>query len=334
MQGIGDAVLSAQLDAFLEHEKAAVTAQGYQTLAKLARDFARYLEESELSVRELGIEEALSYQVKLSTVMSRNGRPYNAGTINNHLKAARRFIDYLVKEGELHTNPFREIRRVKVGEHVSENALTVEQMGRLLGALSRFDEAGPLWKRRKVYRVHVAAEMMYSGGLRSSELAVLEPGDLDLRARTMWIRSGQSGRSGEGRTAFLTRYASEVVAEYLRLRPLLFGDYERGYAHTLFGAGHGRLTAVINEVLGETCAREGLPMVTSYGFRTSLGAHLVESGCDLRHVQLVVGFRHLGSTQTYLRRTKESLKAVVDAAHPRSSWEGKREGTISEGDRP
>ena len=86
---------------------------------------------------------------------------------------------------------------------------------------------------------------------------------------------------------------------------------------------NGRLTAVINEVLAEKCARLELPMITSYGFRTSLGAHLVEAGCDLRHVQLLLGFRNLGSTQVYLRRCKESLKQAVDAAHPRSTWEAR-----------
>ena len=193
-------------------------------------------------------------------------------------------------------------------------------MGKLLEELAHFDEARPWWKAYKTYRVHVAAELMYSCGLRAAEAAALESADLDLRARTVWVRSG---RSGQGRTAFLSSYAAGVLEEYLPRRDLVFHDYERKYAHTLFGAGYGRLTAVINEVLAETCAHLQLPMITSYGFRTSLGAHLVEAGCDLRHVQLLLGFRNLGSTQTYLRRCKESLKVVVDAAHPRSTWEAK-----------
>jgi site-specific recombinase XerD len=317
------ALLDAQLASFLAEEKANVTEQGYQSIRTLVRQFAAWLENEELDAREVGLSEALGYQVKLSTMIAATGRPYGAGTINNHLKAARRFYDWLVKEGVVHTNPFRSMRRVRVGEHLSENALSVEEMGRLLAALSRFDEVSPLWKKRKVYRVHVAAELMYAAGLRPSEVAGIEPGDLDLAARTVWVRAGQSGRSGQGRTAFLTSYAVDVLEEYVKRRPVLFGDYERGYSHTLFGAGCARLRSVINEVLAETCAKEGLPMITSYGFRTSLGAHLVESGCDLRHVQLLVGFRSLGSTQTYLRRTKESLKAVVDATHPRGTWEAK-----------
>jgi site-specific recombinase XerD len=312
--------LRAQIEAFLGEEKEKVTKQGYEAIKQLARGVGQWLDEEELSPEETGVSEALRYQAKLATVYSSKGRPYGAGTINNHLKAARRFFDYLVKEGVVHTNPFRELRRVKVGEHLSENALTVEEMGKLLAALSRFDEATHWWKRLKTYRVHVAAELMYSCGLRASEAAALEPADLDLAAQTVWVRSG---RSGEGRTAFLSEYAAAVLERYVKRRALLFQDYERPCAHTLFGAGYARLTSVINEVLAQACVACGLPMITSYGFRTSLGAHLVEAGCDLRHVQLLLGFRNLGSTQTYLKRCKESLKAAVDAAHPRGSWEAR-----------
>ena len=312
--------LAAHIEAFLAQEKAKVTEQGYVSIQQLVRQVGLWLDEEELDLEEVGISEALRFQVRLSTMTAATGRPYSAGTVNNHLKAARRFFDHLVKQGVIRTNPFREIRRVRVGEHLSENALTVEQMGKLLEALARFDEATPWWKRLKTYRVHVAAELMYSCGLRASETAALEVADLDLRARMVWVRSG---RSGQGRMSFLSSYAATVLEEYLPRRLLVFHDYERNYAHTLFGAGYARLTAVINEVLAETCANLQLPMITSYGFRTSLGAHLVESGCDLRHVQLLLGFRNLGSTEVYLKRCKESLKAAVDAAHPRSTWETK-----------
>lgn len=320
MEGIFDERLGAELESFLAEEKPKVSVQGYETICKLARAFCTWLEEEELEIGEVGLDEALRYQVKLSTALSKNGKPYNAGTINNHLKAARRFYDYLTKEGLVKTNPFRALRRVKVGEHLSENSLSVEEMGRLLAALSHFDEESPRWKALKTYRVHVAAELMYSCGLHASEAAAIEPGDLDLDTRTVWVRSG---RSGQGRTAFLNCYAAGVLAEYLKVRPLLLGEHERGSGHTLFGTGHARLTVVINEVLAQVCAQEGLPMITSYGFRTSLGAHLTQGGCDLRHVQLLVGFQNLGSTRTYLRRDKESLRAAVDAAHPRGTWEAK-----------
>lgn len=315
--------LAGTIEAFLAEEKPKVTIQGFQSIRQLMRQLASYLDKEELGPEDVGIGEALRYQARLSTMKAQTGRPYGAGTVNNHLKAARRFFDYLVRTGAIRTNPFREIRRVRVGEHLSENALTVEEMGKLLEALARFDEEKPWWKALKTYRVHVAAELMYSAGLRAAEAAAIELADLDLSARTVWVRASQSGRSGAGRTAFLSSYAAAVLERYLERRELVFHDYERLYSHTLFGAGHGRLTAVINEVLAETCSRLEIPMITSYGFRTSLGAHLVEAGCDLRHVQLLLGFRNLGSTEVYLKRCKESLKQAVDAAHPRSTWEAR-----------
>ena len=138
-----------------------------------------------------------------------------------------------------------------------------------------------------------------------------QPGSIALPEEPAAKSRGVSGPGGD-------RSLIEALAN-----SKVFHDYERNYGHTLFGAGYARLTAVINEVLAEHCTRLGLSMITSYGFRTSLGAHLVEAGCDLRHVQLLLGFRNLGSTQVYLRRCKESLKAVVDAAHPRATWVAK-----------
>jgi site-specific recombinase XerD len=308
------------VEAFLAEEKAKVTPQGYQSVQKLAWKVVAWLEAAELEPEAVGIQEALAWQYVLSTQKKNDGRLYQAGTINNHLKAARRVFDYLVKTGIVHTNPFRDLRRVKVGQHLSENALTVPQMASLLEALGRFDECSPWWNRLKVYRVHVVAELMYSAGLHASEAAALEVADVDLVARTVWVRTG---RNGQGRTGFLTSYAAEVLAQYLQIRPALFHNYQRTHGHALFGTSYLRLTQVINQVLAETCARLKIPMITSYGLRTSLGVHMVEAGCDLRHVQILLGLRSLGSTQAYLKRCKESLRQVVDAAHPRSTWEAR-----------
>lgn len=313
--------LAAQIEAFLADEKPKVTQQGYASIQDLAWRVGAWLGEAELEPADVGMGEALAWQAQLATRRGADGRPLRAGTINNYLKAGRRFFDYLVKTGQIHTNPFRALRRVKVGEELRDNALTVEQMGQLLGELARFDEKTPWWKRLKYYRVHVAAELMYSAGLRVSEAAALEVADVNLEERTVWVRTG---RNGNGRTGFLTSYAAQVVRHYLGQRATLFHDYQRDHNHTLFGTGYGRLNQVVNQVLAEACTALKLPMITSYGFRTSLGVHMVEAGCDLRHVQILLGLQALGSTQTFLRRTKESLRQAVDAAHPRSSWEARK----------
>ena len=310
--------LNAELAAFLASERDKVSPQGFLAITKLVKSVGTWLRELESSPDEVGIADALAWQCQLVVTRKADGKLLAPGTVNNHLKAAKRFFDYLVYRDFCSTNPFRELRRVKVGDHLSDNALTVEDMGKLLDGLGRFNEPGPWWIKRKAYRVHVIAELLYATGMRPSEAAALEPRDLDLVAQTVWIRSG---KNGQGRSAFLTSYATAVLTQYLPRRVHLFGSYERQYAHTLFGAGAARLASVVNEVLATTTSRLGLPLITSYGFRTSLGAHLVEAGCDLRHVQLLVGLRTLGSTQSYVRRTKASLRHAVDGAHPRANWE-------------
>ena len=142
--------LADQIAAFLADQKPKVTEQGYSSIEKLVRQVGAWLAEAELEPAQVGIGETLAWQAKLATRRGASGRPLAAGTINNHLKAARRFFDYLVKTDQMDTNPLRALRRVKVGEHLSDNALTVEQMGKLLEGLARFDELTPMVETRQI----------------------------------------------------------------------------------------------------------------------------------------------------------------------------------------
>jgi len=58
-------------------------------------------------------------------------------------------------------------------------------------------------------------------------------------------------------------------------------------------------------------------VITSHGFRHSLGTHLLRSGCDMRHIQVILGHEALSTTQIYTKVDKEDLKKSLDAFHPR-----------------
>lgn len=307
---------------FLVVEKSKCTDLGYRALAKNMKWIEGFLFEKEWSVRDVGMREGLEFQNWLSVLKGKSGKPVQAGTMNNRIQAARRFFDYLLSQDVIKTNPFRELRQAKVGQRVSDNVLTQEQMGRLLNALGRFDEEKHWSTRKAFYRVHVAAELMYSVGLRAIEAASLEPEDIDLDSRGVRVRSG---RAGYERIGFLTDYAAFVVKKYLEKRKQIFGAHQRVREHTFFGVCSIRLIQVMNQVLAKVCVREKIPVITSDGLRASLGVHLLETDCDLRHVQLIVGYRSLGSTQVFLKNSKNRLRAVMESAHPRAKWEEKSE---------
>jgi integrase/recombinase XerD len=126
------------------------------------------------------------------------------------------------------------------------------------------------------------------------------------------------GKGGKARTAFLTGYACEVMERYLaRGRSLVLGRYPRRHGATLFGADKARVADVVNAELRELCESLEIPVITSHGFRHSLGTHLLRSGADMRHIQAILGHEALQTTQVYTRVDKDDLKRSLDAFHPR-----------------
>ncbi len=302
-------------EAFLESERATVSAQGFATLSGIARRVLRWFDDEELDPCEASICDAVRYQSWLSGRVTAEGSPIATGTMHNYLKVARRFYDWMVRTERVKTNPFAELRYPRVPEHLSRNVLSEAQMACLLRELGRFDELSIWYERERRYRVHVIAEFLYATGLRIAEACSLTEGNLDLEHRLVYVPSGKGGRP---RTAFLTGYAAAVMEKYLAVgRAVIMHQFTRDHAHTLFGANKARVAEVVNGELCRVCTALELPIMTSHGFRHSLGTHLLRSGADMRHIQAILGHEALATTQIYTRVDKEDLKKSLDEHHPR-----------------
>ena len=301
---------------FLAQQRPLVSKQGYTSLEGLTRRVLAWFEAQELDPVEIGIGEAVHYQAWLAERLDNEGKPYATGTVHNFLKVARRLFDWMVTTEQRTTNPFRELRYPRLVKHLSRNVLTEAQMGRLLAELARWDELPVWWERERRYRVHVIGEFLYSTGLRIAEACSLTAENLDLPGRLVWVPSGKGGKP---RTAFLNAYAAEVMGQYLTVgRAAIVHRHNRIInGGTLFGADKGRVAQVVNQELEAVCRALELPVITSHGFRHSLGTHLLRSGCDMRHIQVILGHEALGTTQIYTRVDKDDLKRSLDDYHPR-----------------
>jgi integrase/recombinase XerD len=312
-------VLSAEYadlyDQFLESEKPRVSVQGFTSLSGLARRMLRWFDAEDIRLTEVSIREAVRYQSYLSELHTKEGSPVTTGTMQNYIKVARRFFRYLVETELIKTNPFAEVSYPRSAEHLSRNVLSEVQMNCLLGELLRFDELPTQRARLRRYRTHVIAEFLYASGLRIAEAASLVEANLDLEHRQIYLPEGKGGKA---RTAFLTGYASDVMKAYLaRGRETVLGGYERTHGDTLFGANKARVAAVVNAELKAVCTALKIPVITTHGFRHSLGTHLLRSGCDMRHIQVILGHEALQTTQIYTKVDKDDLKRSLDAFHPR-----------------
>ncbi len=313
-------------DSFLAYQKSRVSVQGYEKLVDRTRRVLRWFEGEELLLEEVTIRDAVRYQASCSELVTRTGTPVATGTVINYLKVARSLFAWLVETERMKTNPFSELPYPKAPEHLSRNVLTEAQMGCLLSHLARFDELPNPLARIRRYRVHVVAEFLYATGLRIAEAASLIDANLDLASRLIYLPEGKGGKA---RTAFLSGYAADVMAHYLsRGREAVFAHYPREHGGTIFGANKGRLAEVVNQELRAVCAELEIPVITSHGFRHSLGTHLLRAGCDMRHIQAILGHESLATTQIYTKVDKDDLKRSLDAFHPRKWREVRNSSAI------
>jgi len=291
------------------------TVQGLLGLRTRVPKFFTFLEDKGLQAHEVGIREAQDYQGWLIDTGKINGGRYSPKTVNAFLVSATNFYEYLKREGLAASNPFKEIKKMRIDRKLPRNLLKEDEMNSFLEKLSQFDD-GPKNLKTKItrYRVHVVAELMYATGLRISEVANLKAEDIDFTKGTLTVREGKGGKS---RTAWMNDYAKEVLRLYVeQMRELVFSEWNRRN-NTLFGTSWQTFEKLINSVLKETSRGLGFKAFTSHGFRHAVGYHLLRAGCNIRYIQEILGHKLLRNTEIYTQVDKEDLRKVLDTCHPR-----------------
>jgi site-specific recombinase XerD len=305
-------------DGFLAYQKPRTADITLYNLKSRAYLIIKWFEEQETALEEASVQDALRYKEELNEAVTAEGKQFNAGTVNNFLATARILFEYLVISERRLSNPFKEIPFLSQPFRLCRNYLTETQMLRLLSKLMRFDEAKDMQSKRRRYRVHVIAEILYATGLRQHELALVQEKHIDLCARTIFIPCGKGELS---RTVFLTGFAVDVLERYLaKGRAAAMPWYKiSNNSEYVFGS---HIEKTVKRELLRMCKELELPVITCHGFRHSLGTHLLRAGCDIRHIQVLLGHQNISSTVTYTHLDKDDLKKSLDAYHPRQ-WKAK-----------
>jgi integrase/recombinase XerC len=153
-------------------------------------------------------------------------------------------------------------------------------------------------------------EVLYGSGLRVAELCSLDDGDLDLaRARaTVW------GKGGKQRVVPLSEPAVEALRGWLAARSDLVGPESPDGAVFLNRRGRRLTPRDVRRVLDR---RADVP-THPHALRHTFATHLLDGGADLRAVQELLGHADLSTTQRYTHVSRERLRKVYDATHPRA----------------
>ena len=307
---------SIMLNCFIEDERLRGKRESYlKGLKNRVPKLFEYLNDNDINLNAVKITDALSFQKHLIENRSKSGARLKNISINCIVNAAVTFYNYLKREGIISVNPFKEIRRMRENRRLPRNVLKEKDMSRFLTVLSEFEKEKGLKKQIRRYRVSVIAELMYSTGLRISEVTKLKPTDIDFDRGVVNVVDGKGGKS---RIAFLNDYAKEVLKIYISdLRDVISNEWNSRNDALLFGIKSGWLEKTVNLVLKEVLNSLNLPVITSHAFRHAVGFHLLRAGSDIRYIQALLGHSRLKTTEVYTKVEKEDLKRIIDKFHPR-----------------
>jgi site-specific recombinase XerD len=291
------------------------TEQGFESTVRGVRKVIVYAESLNCMIWEISIREAQRFQGWLIETGRNDGKPYKEKTILSFLNSAISFYEFLCRRSRVPSNPFKEIRRIRVPRELPKDLLKEDEMQQLLDELARYDKETHLARMITRYRTHVIAELQYATGMRISEVARLKVGDVDYEKGIVHIK----GKGKREQIGFLNPYVSRILKIYKdRMRSLLFSELNDKNGNLLFGITRQGLGEVVNATLHKAAKKCGYKGFTSHKFRHCMGYHLLRAGCNIRYIQQLLGHKQLRTTEVYTRVDKESLKAVLHRCHPRN----------------
>ncbi|NIA06045.1 MAG: tyrosine recombinase XerC [Actinobacteria bacterium] len=283
---------------FLDTEQASSTSQHSFESGGTATAVAMEVRAEILSVTAATIREFL--------VMLHN-RNYSRATTARKLATLRSFYKFLVRRGYLQSSPVAVIRTPKQEKRLPK-FLEAEQIEALFAAPDRTTLLG--------LRDWAMLEVMYSTGVRVSELVGLDVTDVDFDEAILHIR----GKGRRERLSPVGQQALEAIRQYLTKR----GQPKPGESvdqQALFvnKSGQRLSTRSVRRKLDKYLAQANLdPSISPHTLRHTFATHMLNRGADLRSVQELLGHRSLSTTQVYTHLTTGRLKEVYDKAHPRS----------------
>lgn len=299
---------------FLEHleveaGRSKKTVENYRLyLERFAEIALEVSGKDELKPEDITKEVLRKYRIRLNRYGSENGaEDLKAITQAYHLIALRGFLKYLAKRDIKSLNPsLVELPRVH-REQVT--FLHYDEVEEMLEQIDTSSESG--------LRDRAIIELLYSGGLRVSELVGLNRDSINLERREFMVR----GKGSKDRPIFISEACADRVADYLDARtdslPALFLNNSRNTQAVDTSGDYRRITARSVERIVEKYARlAGITKhVSPHTLRHSFATDLLMNGADLRSVQSMLGHADISTTQIYTHVTDAHLREVHEKFH-------------------
>jgi integrase/recombinase XerC len=236
-----------------------------------------------------------------------NQQDYSKSTTARKLATLRSFYKFCLRRGYVPSNPLTSIRTPKQDKRLPKYL----ELDQILKLLQTPDDTTLLGSRDRAM-----LEVMFSTGVRVSELVDLRISDVDFMGESIRVR----GKGRKERISPVSPSALSALRKYIEIRKhdARAGQFD---PDTLFINKHGRRlsTRSVRRKLDKYLLEAGLdPSVSPHTLRHSFATHMLNNGADLRSVQELLGHQSISTTQAYTQLTTRKLKESYDQAHPRS----------------
>jgi len=279
--------------------------------SKTAENYRLYLDRfvefsGDIAVEKITTETVRKYRLWLNRHHNERGDDLATITQSYHLIALRGFLKYLSERDIASLSPDK-VKLPKVSRK-QVTFLHFDEVTRLIDAIDTSGEEGQ--------RDRAIVELLFSSGLRVSELVALNRDHINTKRREFMVR----GKGQKDRPVFVSQTAAEYVNEYLAMRldnlAPLFLSYSRNNISSRTG-DYRRLGArSIQRMIAKYARLAGITKhVSPHTMRHSFATDLLMNGADLRSVQSMLGHSNIATTQVYTHVTDEHLREVHEKFH-------------------
>lgn len=227
-------------------------------------------------------------------------------SINRKLSTLKTYYKFLKRRKEIQENPMLKVIAPKVGKRLPVVVKEIE--------LENLFEKINFGEGYAAVRDEMVMEMLYSTGMRRSELINLTPNDLDFFNDQVKVL----GKGNKERLIPFARPLADRLKNYLEIRN---DEFELGATDSLFLTGKGKIMYpklvynLVKKYLSQiTTVEQRSPHVLRHSFAT----HLSNNGADLNAIKELLGHSSLAATQVYTHNSIEKLKRVYQQAHPKA----------------
>lgn len=222
------------------------------------------------------------------------------------MSALRTFFDFLIKKDYLKTSPMDSVEGPKIGKYLPD-VLSISEVDQLLNIEPT---------NNFTFRNRCILELLYSSGLRISELVSLKLPNIDIDNSTVKVM----GKGSKERIVPLSDIATDYLQKYIKeIRPKML---KKTQTDDVFLNNHGKVLTrqAVFKMIKKRCEEIKLSKdVSPHTLRHSFATHMLQNGADIRFIQELLGHSDVATTEIYTHIVNDVLKKDYDELNPRDN---------------